>query len=116
MEGKNMDKTHRGNKHVCSNCNTKFFDFKKEKIICPRCNTEVTSKKEAPIISDKIKVKEDDKKIDSEIPLEENVDFDDDIEAVISDEVDIGEDDIEHDYIQLQNFLDVSTGETVESA
>ena len=29
---------------------------------------------------------------------------------------DIGEDDIEHDYIQLQNFLDVSTGETVESA
>ena len=36
----NMEKSFRGQKHVCSNCNTKFFDFNKEKIICPNCKTE----------------------------------------------------------------------------
>ena len=35
-----MEKSFRGQKHVCSNCNTKFFDFNKEKIICPNCKTE----------------------------------------------------------------------------
>ena len=27
-----MEKSFRGQKHVCSNCNTKFFDFNKEKL------------------------------------------------------------------------------------
>ena len=92
-----MDKTLRGNKHVCSNCNTKFFDFNKEKIVCPRCNTEVTTKKENIIISDKIATKESSKKIDSEISLEENVGFDDDLENVIDDEIELGEDEIAKD-------------------
>ena len=35
-----MEKSLRGQRHVCSNCNTKFFDFNKEKIICPNCKTE----------------------------------------------------------------------------
>ena len=43
-----MEKSFRGQKHICSNCNTKFFDFNKEKIICPNCKTEKVMQKKAP--------------------------------------------------------------------
>ena len=45
-----MEKSFRGQKHVCSNCNTKFFDFNKEKIICPNCKTEKIIKKKHLLI------------------------------------------------------------------
>lgn len=92
-----MDKTQRGNKHVCSKCNTKFFDFNKKIIVCPRCNTEVTTREENIMISEKIATKESSKKIDSEISLEEDVGFDDDLENVIDDEIELGEDEIAKD-------------------
>ena len=71
-----MEKSLRGRKHVCSNCNTKFFDFNKEKIICPNCKTEVIKKK-IPNISDNLKTKDENKKINEEMDLSEEVDFDD---------------------------------------
>ena len=71
-----MEKSLRGIKHVCSNCNTKFFDFNKEKIICPNCKTEVIKKK-IPNISDNLKTKDENKKINEEMDLSEEVDFDD---------------------------------------
>ena len=46
-----MEKSFRGQKHVCSNCNTKFFDFNKEKIVCPNCKTEKIIPKKVPISS-----------------------------------------------------------------
>ena len=46
-----MEKSFRGQKHVCSNCNTKFFDFNKEKIICPNCKTEKIISNKAPTSS-----------------------------------------------------------------
>ena len=79
-----MEKSLRGNKHVCSNCNTKFYDFNKEKIMCPNCGTEVLIKKENLNLPNNSKVKNE--KIDKELELEEEVEFDDDIEEVISDE------------------------------
>ncbi len=45
-----MEKSFRGQKRVCSNCNTKFFDFNKEKIICPNCKTEKKYKKKLLVL------------------------------------------------------------------
>ena len=73
-----MEKSFRGQKHVCSNCNTKFFDFNKEKIICPNCKTEIIMKKTKIIVSDDFKIKEDDKKVVDDLELSEEVEFDDD--------------------------------------
>lgn len=36
-----MNKDKLGNKHLCSNCGTKFFDLKKEIPECPNCGTQV---------------------------------------------------------------------------
>ena len=36
-----MNKEKLGNKHICSNCGTKFFDLKKEVPTCPNCGTEI---------------------------------------------------------------------------
>jgi len=36
-----MNKGKLGNKHLCSNCGTKFFDLKKEIPECPNCGTQV---------------------------------------------------------------------------
>ena len=54
----------KGDKHICSNCGTKFFDFNKTKILCPKCNTEVLNKK----ISDNVAVisKKDKTNVDAE--------------------------------------------------
>ena len=84
-----MEKSLRGIKHVCSNCNTKFFDFNKEKIICPNCKTEVIKKK-IPNISDNLKTKDENKKINEEMELSEEVEFDDDddLDETIQDEAD----------------------------
>lgn len=86
-----MEKSLRGIKHVCSNCNTKFFDFNKEKIICPNCKTEVIKKK-IPNISDNLKTKDENKKINEEMDLSEEVEFDgddDDLVETLQDEADL---------------------------
>lgn len=70
-----MEKSLRGIKHVCSNCNTKFFDFNKEKIICPNCKTELIIKKKMPNISDNLKTKNENQEIDHEMDLTEEVEF-----------------------------------------
>ena len=73
-----MEKSFRGQKHVCSNCNTKFFDFNKEKIICPNCKTEIVIKKKIPMISDSFQIKKEIKTVKDNIELSEEVEFDDD--------------------------------------
>ena len=73
-----MEKSLRGRKHVCSNCNTKFFDFNKEKIICPNCRTELIIKKKIANISENLRPKDEDQKINDEMDLTEEVEFDDD--------------------------------------
>ena len=77
-----MEKSFRGSKHICSNCNTKFFDLNKEKIICPNCKTEIVMKKKGHISPASSKIKEeveilDNDTVDNDIDLSEEVAFDD---------------------------------------
>ena len=73
-----MEKSLRGQRHVCSNCNTKFFDFNKEKIICPNCKTEKIIPKKAPISSLGIKTEKEVEKVDDNLELSKEVEFGDD--------------------------------------
>ena len=85
-----MEKSLRGRKHVCSNCNTKFFDFNNEKIICPNCRTELVMKKKILNISDSSKIKDDEKEINEEMDLSEEVQFDDeDLDEVLENKADL---------------------------
>ena len=72
-----MEKSFRGKKHVCSNCNTKFFDLNKEKIICPNCKTEIVMKKKGHISPASSKIKEKVETVDNDIDLSEEVEFND---------------------------------------
>ena len=72
-----MEKSFRGQKHVCSNCNTKFFDFNKEKIICPNCKTEKIIQKKAPISSVDFKKEKEVERVDDNLELSKEVEFDD---------------------------------------
>ena len=80
-----MEKSLRGRKHVCSNCNTKFFDFNKDRIICPNCKKELVMKKKILNISDNLKTKDEDKNINDDMDMSEDVEFDDDLDEVVKD-------------------------------
>ena len=87
-----MEKSFRGQKHVCSNCNTKFFDFNKEKIICPNCKTEILMKKKMPINSGGLKIKEEIKTLDNNPELSEEVEFNDsELNEVLESDVNLDE-------------------------
>ena len=73
-----MEKSFRGQKHVCSNCNTKFFDFNKEKIICPNCKTEKIIQKKVPISSLDFKKEKEVEKVDDNLEISKEVEFGDD--------------------------------------
>ena len=88
-----MEKSFRGQKHICSNCNTKFFDFNKERIICPNCKTEIVMKNIKPIISDDINTKEDNENIVDDLELSEEVEFDDnEFNEITKDDANLNED------------------------
>ena len=72
-----MEKSFRGQKHVCSNCNTKFFDFNKEKIICPNCKTEKIISNKAPLSSVGFKPEKKVETLDENLELSKEVEFDD---------------------------------------
>ena len=83
-----MEKSFRGKKHVCSNCNTKFFDFNKEKIICPNCKTEKIIQKKAPISSLDFKTEKEVEKVDDNLELSQEVEFnDDEFKEVLEDDL-----------------------------
>ena len=73
-----MEKSFRGEKHTCSNCNTKFFDFNKEKIICPNCKTEKIISNKAPVSSVDFKTEKEVETLDDNLELSKEVEFDDD--------------------------------------
>ena len=87
-----MEKSFRGQKHVCSNCNTKFFDFNKEKIICPNCKTEKIIPKKTAISSVDFKAEKEVETIDDNLELSKEVEFDDNgIDEIIENDVDLEE-------------------------
>ena len=75
-----MEKSFRGQKHVCSNCNTKFFDFNKEKIICPNCKTEIKIQKKKIVSSVDFKTEKEVDTADNNLVLSEEVEYDEDDE------------------------------------
>ena len=80
-----MDFELRGRKHICSDCGTKFFDLNKDKAICPNCgkeqiNKEISSNFERPTVKQTKPESAEDK-------LEENINFDDDIEENVGEDV-----------------------------
>ena len=85
-----MEKSLRGQKHVCSNCNTKFFDFNKEKIICPNCKTEkIIQKKTIDSLVD-FKTEQKVETVDNNLELSEEVEFDDDeLNEVLKDDINL---------------------------
>ena len=83
-----MEKSFRGQKHVCSNCNTKFFDFNKEKIICPNCKTEKIISNKAPISSVDFKTEKKVETVDDNLELSKEVEFgDDEFKEVLEDDI-----------------------------
>ncbi len=74
-----MDKIKRGKKHICSKCETKFYDLGKLDIICPKCGNKVLYKLEKHSISPKPK---DEKKLNAEILEEEDTNFDGEVAAL----------------------------------
>ena len=83
-----MEKSFRGQKHVCSNCNTKFFDFNKEKIICPSCKTEKKIQKKTTDSSVDFKTEKKVETVDNNLELSEEVEFDDDeLNEVLKDDI-----------------------------
>ena len=87
-----MEESIRGRKHVCSNCNTKFFDFNKEKIICPNCKTEKIMQKKAPVNSLDFKMKKEAETVDDNLELSKEVEFsDEEINEVLGNDTSLEE-------------------------
>ena len=78
-----MNNSIKGEKHVCSNCGTLFFDLNKKPIICPKCKTEVLDKtqtKTKPVISDpKVEVRNEDKSVTENLDEVEDENIEDDL-------------------------------------
>ena len=88
-----MNNSIKGEKHLCSNCGTKFFDLNKDPIICPKCNTELVDKsalKTKPVISDP---KIDETILDKPITKNTNINDFEDIDNDDIEEEEEGEDD-----------------------
>ena len=76
-----MDNDNKGNKHICRNCSTKFYDLNKKEIICPKCGTKHDKNNIKPSNE---KINDANKKIDNQVDvileneLDDNINFDTD--------------------------------------
>ena len=114
-----MAKLEWGKKHICSDCNTKFYDMSKSTPECPKCGSQVlitrkprvgrpplSQKKPAPTVT---KTKDNNKDISKSLVVEK-VDEESNIEGVnnIEDIEDI--EDIE----EIENIEDIEEIENIE--
>ena len=90
-----MNKDKLGNKHLCSNCGTKFFDLKKEIPTCPNCGTEIVIKTKPrlgrPPLNKNIKktgsvveIKNEEKIKDNSVKEEDDIEINDNIDNLVS--------------------------------
>ena len=90
-----MNKDKLGNKHLCSNCGTKFFDLKKEIPTCPNCGTEIVIKTKPrlgrPPLNKNIKktgsvveIKNEEKIKDNSVIEEDDIEINDNIDNLVS--------------------------------
>jgi len=74
-----MDNDNKGNKHICRNCSTKFYDLNQKETICPKCGT---NQDEYNIKTSNEQINKANQKIDNkddgilENELDENINFD----------------------------------------
>ncbi len=125
-----MAKPEWGKKRICTNCNTKYYDFHKFPIICPSCGTEfdtgISKSVKSKSLSTKVgsenkqNVSEEDSNIDDidtdidivedDDPLldinKDNEDTDPEIEINIDDDISfIDDDEINGDDVVDENIL-----------
>lgn len=86
-----------GKKHICLNCEARFFDLGKTPVVCPKCGTEVVVEKPKKKRSKKAKTEEaaaaalaEEKA--SNAPAAEDDDEDEDIDDITADDDDDDDD------------------------
>ena len=130
-----MPKLEWGKKHICSDCNTKFYDMSKSTPECPKCGSQVLITRKPrvgrPPLSHKkpkptdTKIKDKNKDISNNLVVE-NVDEERNIEGIehieeIEDIEDIGEigeieevENIEEDVDEVENNSDPSISNNIK--
>ena len=103
-----MTKPQWGTKHLCQNCDARFYDMKKVPPVCPKCGTtaetenKTKARKLAPVVEEAPKVAKktpsdpevDDLDDDSDLDVDlDDDDDDDDDDSLIEDASDLGDDD-----------------------
>ena len=102
-----MTKPQWGTKHLCQNCDARFYDMKKVPPVCPKCGTtaetenKTKARKLAPVVEEPPKAKkapvnsddDDDLDDDSDLDVDLDDDDDDDDDSLIEDASDLGDDD-----------------------
>ena len=107
-----MTKTELGNKHLCTSCNTKFYDLQKEVPICPKCGEEIILKVKRrlgrpplnKIVNIPIVKKQEEKLL-----VEENIEKEDELDKELDNIVSI--EDIDDDIIDSNNEIDIEENE-----
>ena len=96
-----MAKTELGNKHLCTSCNTKFYDLQKEVPICPKCGEEIILKVKRrlgrPPLNKKVNIEPIVKKQEEKLLVEENIEKEDELDEELYNIVSI--EDIDDDII-----------------
>jgi len=111
-----MDRTELGNKHLCSSCNTKFYDLKKETPVCPKCGEEIIIKVKPrlgrpPLNKNALNIKKINKVEEAQIS-EEIADKDEDEDNIESEmENLISIDDIDENIIDEENDIEIENDE-----
>ena len=108
-----MTKTELGNKHLCTSCNTKFYDLQKEVPVCPKCGEEIILKVKRrlgrPPLNKKVNIKSIDKKQEKKLSVEENFEKEDELDKELDNIVSI--EDIDDDIIDSNSEIDIEENE-----
>ena len=77
-----MDNDNKGNKHICKNCSTKFYDLNKQEIICPKCGMKKADQNLKKVSKEQTIKSEDVEEVDNivEDELNDDISFDDELD------------------------------------
>ena len=108
-----MNKTELGNKHLCTSCNTKFYDLQKEIPVCPKCGEEIILKVKRrlgrPPLNKIVNIEPIVKKQEEKLLVEENIEKEDELDKELDNIVSI--EDIDDDIIDSNSEIDIEENE-----
>jgi len=108
-----MTKTELGNKHLCTSCNTKFYDLQKEVPVCPKCGEEIILKVKRrlgrPPLNKKVNIKSIDKKQEKILSVKENFEKEDELDKELNNIVSI--EDIDDNILDPNTEIDIEDNE-----